>query len=748
MTADAAQRTRSTPSLDVSEWKLHPPVARRGIVDRVSLLETVSDAAAGSVISIVAPPGYGKTTLLAQLAGRKRRVGWVSLDDRDNDPIALLTYLVMAVDRIEPIDPSVAQALVSMGGPLIVVRRLVGAIAAMSRPITLVADNFEAITNRECLDAVAEIAMGLPSGCQLVIASRHDLPLPVARLRAAGSIVEIGVEDLAMGEEEACSLLAHAGVDVADGEVTELLDRTEGWAVGLYLAALTRTAGRAHTDSWSAFSGDDRFMSDYLRFELLDRLSTEHQTFLTRTSILDRMCGPLCDAVLAGRQSSLVLEGLESQNMLVIPLDRRREWYRYHHLFRELLESELRRRDPELISQLHLRAATWCEANGMLETAIEHAQVAGDADRVARLVLKMANPAWASGRADTVLRWMQWFEANELVEKYPGIAVHGALMFALVGRSSDTERWTLAAERTTLTGTLPDGNSVDGSLAYLRTLLCRDGVETMRHDAQVAWNGLSAGSPYRAAMLHAEGVGYLLEGDLERADAMFARAVDSAARAGLLPFIPVILAERGIVVGQRQDWPAVDEYVAQVLSMMQAGRFDDYWTSALVYAWAARAVLRRGDVGRGRQLVARAARLRPLLSYALPVVSVQALLEMARAYIALGDPGGARAVLRQVRDILQQRPDLGVLPAEAEVLRAHLETMGTRALGMSSLTTAELRLLPLLSTHLTLREIGERLYLSRNTVKTQAISVYRKLGVTSRSETIARVHELGLLDQV
>ena len=175
------------------------------------------------------------------------------------------------------------------------------------------------------------------------------------------------------------------------------------------------------------------------------------------------------------------------------------------------------------------------------------------------------------------------------------------------------------------------------------------------------------------------------------------------------------------------------------------GQFDDYWTSALVYAWGARVASHRGDVARARDLVARAARLRPLLTYALPIVSVQALLELARAYLALADPGGARAALRQINDIQQHRPELGTLPARPTSCAPRSTLLRGEMLGVSSLTTAELRLLPLLPTHLSLAEIGERLFVSRNTVKTQAISIYRKLGVSTRSETIDRMHELGLL---
>jgi LuxR family transcriptional regulator, maltose regulon positive regulatory protein len=749
---DAVERIRrpsSEPLFDLAEAKLRPPAVRRGIVARTALLDRLLAASAPSVISVVAPAGYGKTTVLAQWAECKEpRVAWVSVDHRDNDPVVLLTYIAVALDRIEPIEPRVFQALASSGAGIEVPRRLVAAIGRMRHPVSLVIDHFEAVTNPECLDAVAALALGLPGGWQLAIGSRDALPLPAPRLRAQGGFAEVGVDELAMDRSEAGPLLMDAEVELADADVDELVGKTEGWPVGLYLAALAVKAGGSHTAAGVPLTGEDRFIGDYLRSEILDRVSLAEASFLTHTSILDRMCGPLCDAVLRAKASGELLERLESRNLLVVPLDRRREWYRYHHLFRELLLSEMRRREPEIITELHLRATVWFEANGLPETAIDHAQAAGDHDRVADLVLRVVNPVWTSGRSDTVLHWMEWFEANDLVEHYPAIAVHGALMFALAGRPGGTERWAAAAEASSTTGVLADGNTMEATVAYLRALLCRDGVEQMRRDAQIAWDGLSAGSPYRATMLHAEGLSYLLEGDPDRADAIFSHAVDVATRAGVLPFVPVLLAARGLVAIELDDWMAASMLAEQAMTMMQGGRFDDYWTSALVYAWAAHVALQRGDPAGGREHVARAARLRPLLTYALPVVSVQALLEMARAYISLADPGGARAVLRQAHDIFQQRPALGTLPQQAEELRARVETIRAEGLGASSLTTAELRLLPLLPTHLSFREIGERLYVSRHTVKTQAISIYRKLGVSSRSETIDRMHELGLLEQV
>ncbi len=713
-------------------------MARTALVERLA-------AARAPFIAVVAPPGYGKTTLLAQWAERVGpRVAWVSCDDGDNDPVVLLSALAVALDRIEPIDPTIFWALTSSAASITVVPRFVAAIASMHQPVKLVLDHAEAVTNKQCLSTITEFAVRLPAGWQLALASRTSVPLPAARLRAQGGIVEVGAEDLAMDRQEASSLLAGAGVEPGGANVQKLLQRTEGWPTGLYLAALAIRAGTEQSKAGSTFTGDDRFMGDYLRSELLDRVSGAEASFLIRTSVLDRMCGPLCDVIVGRKGSGQVLERLERRNLLVVPLDRRREWYRYHHLLRELLHAELRGREPELLLDLHFRAAGWYEANGLREAAIEHARAAGDYDRVARLVLELAQPVWAGGRVETVLRWMEWLRDRTSAEHYGAIAVHGSLIFALLGQPIEAERWAAAAERASPAGTIPDGSTMEGTLAYLRAILCRAGIDEMRRDARIGWDGLSPASPYRATMLYTEGISYLLQGDPDRADPILAHAFDTAASVGALPLAALILGERCIVAAGRDDWPEITSLAQRAVAIVEDGRFEDYWTSAIVYAWAARATLHRGDISKARYYAGRAARLRPLLTYALPVVSVQALLELARAYIALGDPGGAGAVLRQVHDILQQRPDLGVLPQLAEELQSKLATTKAAGLGASSLTAAELRLLPLLSTHLSFREIGERLYVSSHTVKTQAYSVYRKLGVSSRSHAVARMHELGL----
>lgn len=728
----------------LTESKFHPPGVRPGIVVRTALVERLA-AARVPVITVAAPPGYGKTTLMSQWAKRiGSRAAWLSCDDGDNDPVVLLSALAVALNRIGPVDPAIFSALASSGADITMVPRLVSAVASVQPPVTVLLDHAEAVTNKQCLNTIAEFALRLPPGWQLGLASRTVIPLPAARLRAQGGILEITADDLAMGPREADSLLKGAGVEADEASVRDLLQRTEGWPAGLYIAALAIKSGGRKSDVGFTFTGDDVYMGDYLRSELLDRISAVEASFLIRTSVLDRMCGSLCNAILEETGSAAALEQMEARNLLVVPLDRHREWYRYHHLLRDLLRAELRRREPDLIQDLHFRAAAWFEANGMPQAAIDHAQAAGDYDRVARLILELQQPVWASGRVETVLRWMEWLRDIPSAEHYGAIAAHGSLIFALLGQPSEAERWAGAAERASPGGVLPDGSTMEATLAYLRAILCRKGVGEMRRDARIAWEGLSPASPYRATMLYTEGVSYLLEGDPAPAEPILARALDLATHSGSLPLAGVILAEQCGVAAERNDWPEVTTLAQRAATIVETGHFGDYWTSALVYAWASRAAAYGGDVARARFYLGRASRLRPLLTYALPVVSVQALLEMTRCYMTLADPGGAAAVLAQVHDILQQRPDLGVLPELAGQLQASLATVNARAVGASSLTAAELRLLPLLATHLSYQEIGEQLFVSKNTVKTQAYSAYRKLLVSSRSEAVVRTRELGL----
>ncbi len=725
------------------ETKLHPPVLRPSLVPRTGLLALLESAGPVPVVAVVAPAGYGKSTLLAQWADRRQpRSAWISCDEGDNDPAVLLTGLAAALTRLGAVDAGLV-AHISRNADVTAVPTLMAAIDPEAEPATVVLDHVEAVVNQECQYVLTEFALRLPPGWQVVMASRHALPLPVSRLRLQGRLVELTAQDLAMSPDEAAALLERAAGGTAGDGAATLVELTEGWPIGLYFAALAlRTGGRPVTAISSG--AVDQFVDGYLRAELFAQLSPAEIEFLTRTSVVERICGPLCDAIVDGTGSARLLEDLERRNLLVIPLDRRREWYRYHHLFRDLLLAELHRREPELVGRLHLHAAAWMETNSRPDEAIEHAQLAGDADLVARLVLDRMQPVWASGRVDTALRWMTWFDQGRGIERYPAIAAHGALIFALLGQSAETERLAAIAEHAPPTGTLPDGSRMGGLLAYLRAILARDGVEAMRRDARQGFDELPLTSPYRATMLHTEAVSHLLDGEPELADPILANAVHHSARAGALPLASLDLAERCIVAAQRDDWTAIDGYVDQAVSIVREGHFETYWTSALVYAWAGRAALHRGDMAAARQHAARTARLRPLLVYSIPVVPVQALLELARLYVGLGDSGGADAALRQAEDVLAHRPGLGVLPEQARALRGSLDQILDDSVGASALTAAELRLLPLLPTHLSLGQIADRLHVSHSTVKTQTSSIYRKLRVSSRGDAVIRSRVLGL----
>jgi LuxR family maltose regulon positive regulatory protein len=736
------------PSFLLERSKLEPPATQPGPVRRTALLGRLRASSPVPVLSVAAPPGYGKSALLRQWAEETpERVAWLSLEREDNDPAVLLAYIAAALERLEPIDADVFRTRVPPGTSVavLVARRIGATLSSMAGPVALVLDHAEHLRNRQCRDAIAELALHLPPTARLAVASRDTPPIPSATLRSRGAVVELGAADLAMDEAEARLLFDTAGIALTDAELAELVRHTEGWPVGLYLAALALKAGASREAAGFSFTGDDRVMADYLRTELLAHIPRGRVSFLTRTSVLERMCGPLCDAVLRRTRSGRLLEVLEGSNVLVVPLDRRREWYRYHKLFQQLLRFELNQREGELVAQLHARAAEWCEANGLPEMAIDHGQAAGDADRVARLVATHAPAAYAVGRLETVRGWCQWFDDHDLVERYPAVAVVGGVLLALIGETGAADRWAAATEPAPADVPMPDGSTMESWRALLRAILCRRGPGQMRRDAEVARDGLAPGSRWRGPALLLEGISWLLDGEPDRADPILARAAELALDIGAMPTGAIALAQRATVAIARGDWHDAEALAERSLALVREGHLEDYGTSASSYAVAARTAAHRGDMTRARASLANASRLRPQLTYALPFLSVQTLLELARTYLALADASGARAVLREARDILRLRPDLGTLPQEAEDLRSTLDTLQVGAVGASSLTAAELRLVPLLATHLTFPEIGERLYISRHTVKTQAISIYRKLGVSSRSEAIERVEALGLL---
>ncbi len=724
--------------------KVRPPQQRDGIVSRRPLVDRMLARHDERIVALVAPPGYGKTTVLAEwCAERGHDVAWLSIDEADNDPASLLTAAAHALGTTARLDPGIVADVQSRTTSIPrALSALTLAIAAM--PSTVVAlDNVESVTNPAALDVISALALRLPAGSQFAYASRTPLPLPAPLLRSQGAVVEIGVDDLAMDRVEARQLLTSAGVSFTDGEFEDVYTRTEGWPAGLYLAALASKGRREAVTKVFAFRGDDVLMGDYLRTEVLARLPPGVVSFLVRTSVLEHLSGPLCDALLDTTDAQALLEHLESSNLLLVPLDRHRGWYRYHRLFRDLLATELTRLEPALVPELHRRAAHWLERHRLVEEAIPHAQRCGDANLVVRLVRAAVQPSFAAGRAERVLGWLDWFRTEDLIDTHRDVAVLGAAVEALAGHAASAERWTAAAEAEPT-----DADTVDpadeGRLAYLRCLLCRSGTARMRADAQLALELLPAQDQLRPGAQFFEGISHLLDGDPELADSVLAHAYDMASYSGAMPTAVAAAAARAFVSIARHDWTEAGTFAERSVELVESGHLQDYGTAGYAHAAAARVAAHRGDRDAADEHLARCARVRHLFTYAVPATAI-GQLQIAQAYLELADPTGARTVLRELRDLLQQRPDLGAVPAAAAELAQQLDAIRQSPVGASSLTAAELRVLPYLATHLSFREIGERLHVSRHTVKTQAMAVYRKLGATSRSEAIDLAGRMGLL---
>ena len=738
-------------AFDLVAAKLRRPVMRPGTVRRSPLIERLAGGDQCPIVSVVAPPGYGKTTLLSQWAERNGQAfAWVSVDEGDNDPKVLLSYVAEALDAVEPIDERVFDALASpvSSVPGSVVPRLGAAFWSMTSPVALVLDDVHALHNSECRAALSVLADHVPAGSRLALAGRAEPPLRVARLRAEGRILEIGPGDLSLSPEEAASLLRDAEVALGEDEVAGLHRRTEGWPAGLYLAALYLREGGPLASAAVCFGGDDRLVSDYMESEFLARISRRQRVFLTRTAVLERMSGPLCEAVLELPGSAVDLADLARSNLLLVPLDRRGEWYRYHHLFRDMLLAELERLEPGLITALRRRAAGWCVRNGWPEEALEYSMAAGDINAVAGLVEKLVVPTHRQGRVPTVKRWLRWLEGRGEIEGHPMVAVLAALFCALTGRPVEAERWADAVDRWQYGDPVRPGDpSTEAWAAVMRTFLCRRGVEQMRVDADEAVRRFAAESFVTPAPGFLQGIARVLCGDLDAGDESLEDGVSVGEEVGAHEDVALALCERSLVAIARGDWGRAEVLAGQAGAVLRRAGIEESYATPLVCAVQARTAMHRGDVPAARQQLVSAQRLRHLLTYALPYFAVQARIELIRVHLALADLAAARTLMREVDELLRRRPGLGNLAGQARALRARLsQERGSSAPGASALTGAELRLLPMLSTHLSFPEIAGELFLSTNTIKSQAVSLYRKLGAASRSQAVTRSRELGLLE--
>ena len=732
------------PVFDLVAAKLLRPLVRPGTVGRTALIDRLAHDDSRPIVSVVAPAGYGKTTLLSQWAERDdQRFAWVSVDETDNDPKVLLTYVAEALNAVEPIGRHVFTALASPASsvPGSVVPRLGAAFSSMHSPITLVLDDVHLLRNSECRAALSVLADHVPAQARLVLSGRTEPPLRIARLRAEGRITEIGPADLSLTAAEAAALLRAAEVMLGEDDVAELHRRTEGWPVGLYLAALYLREGGSLPGAAASFGGDDLFVSEYVESEFLDRISSAQRAFLTRTAVLERMSGPLCEAVVGVPGSGAALVDLARSNLLLVPLDRRVQWYRYHHLFRDMLLAELERLEPGLIPVLRRRAADWCLRNGLAEEALEYLMAAAAVDEAARLAAELWLQVYRQGRLATVERWFRWLDEHDGLN--PMALAAATLTAAQTGRSADAERWANELERWQHSNPAPSGDvAADAWAAVLRALMCRRGVEQMRADADEAAQRLTAAGIVAPVAPALQGLARLLSGDLDGADLFFEEGA-GIAEVGALDARTALLCERCLVAMARDQWDEAGKFASEARALLLSAEAEDPFASAV----AARVAMHRGDVATARRELVAAQRLRPLLTYATPHLAVQARIELVRVDLALADLAGARTLMGEIEEILRRRPGLGTLVGEVKALRAKLgREHGPSVPGASALTAAELRLLPMLATHLSVPEIATELVLSPHTIKSQMKSIYRKLDSSTRTQTVTRARELGLLE--
>jgi LuxR family transcriptional regulator, maltose regulon positive regulatory protein len=495
-----------TRSGDLLQTKLFPPRSTVSLVERDRLRRRLDPRDLPSVVVVSAPAGFGKSTLLAQsllheTEGGGPAVAWLSLDSGDSDPASYWAYVLAALHTADAdVGASARRLLESPGGAPIttVLTSLLNDLATRDTVIVLVLDDYHVVHDPDIHEAMAFLVDHLPPQLRLVIATRSDPPFPVARLRARGQLAEVRAADLRFTEEETAEYFEGMGLQLSHGEVSTLEGRTEGWAAALQLAALSMHGRDDVAGFIEGFAGDDRHVVDYLIEEVVHRQPEEVRDFLLRTSVLARMSGPLADAVTGRTDGRVMLETLDRDNLFLVPLDDQRRWYRYHHLFADMLQARLLDERPGEAAELHRRASAWHEQQGDTTAAIEHALSAGDTDRAAGLV-ETALPGMNRMRREAQVR--RWMEAlpEEAFDRRPVLAngYVGALMstgeIRGVGPRLDlAERWVEAA-RAQPAGTLPEGLLVADPAGWRRlpgwvkihraglSLMAGDVAATMEH---------------------------------------------------------------------------------------------------------------------------------------------------------------------------------------------------------------------------------------------------------------------------
>lgn len=740
------------PPLLLLGTKLEPPRLRE-LVPRGVLVEALGGGLVRPLTLIRGPAGSGKSLLLAQWrlsALGDRKVAWLSLDEGDNEPVRFWSYVIAALRSALP---EFGEALLSLlRAPGVDLMRealpaLVNELLEMPSDTVLVLDDYHVIDHEAIHAGMGFLVEHVPGNHRFVIASRSEPPLPLARLRARGDLSEIDPEQLGFSEAEAEYLLNEVHqLGLAAAPVSRLHRRTEGWAAGLYLAALSLRDRPDADELIAGFSGGDRRIVDYLAGEVLDQQPEVVLRFLLCTSVLERFCAPLCDAVTGADDGRAMLDQLERSNYFLIPLDPRREWYRYHHLFAELLRHELGRRQPDLSVELHRRAGRWLANAGLISEAVPHMVAAGDLEQAADLIAAHGPGLVTGGRALTVAEWFDALPAD-YVAADARLCVGRAGVALALGRYDEILPWLDRAERA------PNHSLDQEPLFASRAVVRRAAAWQLLGDVR-----LSRELAEQVMQLHASAHDHALAADLLGASARWlgddAAAVEFLTQAGQVGREQQPLAAAAahghlaVIAADHNDWQTCEVNVKTAFDPIADSELEEYWVASFGHLAKGRLLFKQRKTSEAEAELMRAL---TLARRGVGVVELAyMLITVAEARREFGDRRGAIQLVREARELSAHAPDPGtVLPGlldKAErSLRIVSERRGSRLVAIEELTAREAAVLTLLPTGLSAREIGQELGVSRNTVKTHSKNPYRKLGAADRREAVARGRELGLL---
>ena len=720
--------------------KLRPPRPSLDLVERTSLLNALHDARTPLIV-VSGPAGSGKTITLTQWADREPHpVAWLTLDAADNDPLVLLTYLALVLRPLISMDPELTRWLQLTAPP--VQERILPAFAeALSDapPFRLIVDDAHVLTNSLCWQIVDFLIAAVPADAQIALGSRNEPALPLARLRAGGRSREFGPADLNMDVDETAELLRLHGIQTDEATVVALQASTEGWATGIYLAALA-VEGRSPDEWLAGVRGHQRDIARYLAAEVLERQPDELREFLLQTSILERLSAGLCRAVTGKEAAGTLLARLARSNLFVSSLDDHDEWYRYHHLFAEFLRAELERQGGEQLDGLSRRAAEWCEEHGLLEEALRHWLAVGEVGRAAAIVCRSYMPYAAHGRGETVRRWLELFTDEQILSNVP-LTLTAGWMASMSCDQRRARLWSAALSERVDDSPSPDGaSSLRSSQAALRAGIGADGVSRMRADAALAASLEADGHPtWQAGNETILGVACWLAGDRGEAKKLFRRAAEKGAtynvtaEIGALGYLSHVFADEG-------DWVEAERYAALGQHCVNECAFARA-TSLGVLLAQARVHAHQGDPGASQEIEAIAAMLAQITPP--PWVGLSSAVLLAETHIELGDLAAAGRWRKSGILTLAEWPDAGILRERLDELRRTLQERG----GLDPLTRTEERVLKLLPTRLTEKAMARELEVSPNTVKSHVQNIYRKLSASTRADAVQRAHELGLLEK-